>query len=84
MQIKDSTMSCAPTHISINFVNYLDYNISGVSGKITRADLMTQYPKVYEYVKWVEDNQYWAGTEMAGKVCLLGTGAKRKDMVEIV
>lgn len=79
MQLQNSTMVCMPTHISINFVNYLDNNISGASGKTTMSDLAYECPAVYEYVKWVEKHQYWAGTEYEGKIWYLGTGPKRSD-----
>jgi hypothetical protein len=69
--------------ISINFVNYIDHKITGVSGKMNLGDLKAQYPKVAEYVEWVEKTQYWAGTEYAGKVMLLGTGAKRSEIIEL-
>ena len=84
LQIKNSTMACMPNIISINFTNYLDHNISGKSGKMNFDELNQSWPKVAEYVKWVEENQYWAGTEYAGKVMLLGTGPKRSEMIELV
>ena len=83
LQIKNSTMACMPNVISINFVNYIDHSISGVSGKMNLGDLKAKYPKVAEYVEWVEKTQYWAGTEHAGKVMLLGTGAKRSEIIEL-
>lgn len=82
-QIQTSTMACMPTHISINFVNYLDPKITGMSGQITKKQL-EEFPKVLEYVKWVEANQYWANTEHAAKVALLGTGAKRSEILEVI
>jgi hypothetical protein len=83
LQIRNSTMACQPNVISINFVNYIDHKITGVSGKMNLGDLKAQYPKVAEYVEWVEKTQYWAGTEYAGKVMLLGTGAKRSEIIEL-
>lgn len=83
LQIRNSTMACMPNVLSINFVNYIDHSITGVSGKMSRGDLEAKWPKVAEYVKWVEENQYWAGTEHAGKVMLLGTGAKRSEIIEL-
>lgn len=83
LQIRNSTMACMPNVLSINFVNYIDHSISGVSGKMNMGDLKAQYPKVAEYVEWVEKTQYWAGTEHAGKVMLLGTGAKRSEIIEL-
>jgi hypothetical protein len=83
LQIRNSTMACQPNVISINFVNYIDHAITGVSGKMNLGDLKAQYPKVAEYVEWVEKTQYWAGTPYAGKVMLLGTGAKRSEIIEL-
>lgn len=83
LQIRNSTMACAPNAISINFANYLEAKIYGVRGKISRAELMAQWPKVAEFVSWVEENQYWAGTSHAGRVVLLGTGPKRSEMLEL-
>ncbi len=77
-------MACMPSVISLNFANYLDYNISGVRGKMTFGELHEKWPKVSEYVRWIEDNQFWANTQYAGKVRLVGTGAKRSEMIEIV
>ncbi len=84
LQIRNSTMACMPNVISINFVNYICDSISGISGKMKMSDLESKYPKVAEYVRWVEANQYWAGTEHAGKVMLLGTGAKRSEIIELI
>ncbi len=83
LQIRNSTMACMPNVLSINFVNYIDHSISGVSGKMSLGDLKAKWPKVAEYVEWVEKTQYWAGTEHAGKVMLLGTGAKRSEIIEL-
>jgi hypothetical protein len=83
LQLKNSTMVCMPTIISLNFVNYIDHSISGVSGKFSIEELSSKWPKVAEYVGWVNTNQYWANTEYAGKVMLLGTGAKRSEMIEL-
>lgn len=84
LQVRNSTMACMPDIISINFVNYIDHNISGVSGKWTKGQLKAEYPKVAEYVEWVEKVQFWAGTPNAGKVMLLGTGAKRAETIELI
>lgn len=84
LQIKNSTMACAPTLITLNFINYISHSISGARGQISRAELLAKWPKVAEYVSWVEENQYWAGTSQAGKVVLLGTGPKRSEMLELV
>jgi hypothetical protein len=83
LQVKNSTMACMPDIISINFVNYVDHSISGVKGKMTISELETKFPKVSEYVNWVDKTQFWAGTEHAGKVLLLGTGAKRSEIIEL-
>jgi adenylosuccinate synthase len=83
LQIKNSTMVCMPSVISINFANYLDHSISGINGKMGFNELAEKWPKVAEYVRWVEDNQYWAGTKYAGKVMLIGTGAKRSEIIEL-
>lgn len=84
LQIRNSTMACMPNIITVNFVNYLDYNISGATGEINKTELQRSYPKVYEYVEWLEQNQYWANTPYAGTVKLLGTGPQRHQMLEIV
>lgn len=84
LQVKNSTMACMPDIISINFVNYIDYTISGVSGKMTLEEVEAKWPKVAEYINWVDTNQYWAGTEYAGKIRLLGTGAKRSEIIELI
>jgi hypothetical protein len=83
MQLANSTMACMPDFISINFVNYLDASISNRSGQIEREALKAEHPKVAEFVKNVVDNQYWKGY-YAGRVCYLGTGPKRSDILEII
>lgn len=84
LQVRNSTMACMPDIISINFVNYIQHSISGISGKMTRAELGERFPKVAEYVQWVEQVQFWAGSEHEGVVKLLGTGAKRSEIIELV
>jgi len=82
-QLRNSTMSCMPTHITINFVNYLDASIEGVSGKMKYSELKDKYPKVAEFVKWTMLNQYWAKTQHMATVPYLGTGAKRSEYIEL-
>lgn len=84
LQVRNSTMACMPDIISINFVNYIQNSILGVSGKMTRIELGERFPKVAEYVSWVERVQFWAGTEHEGTVRLLGTGAKRSEIIELI
>lgn len=83
LQIKNSTMACMPDVISLNFANYLDSDIQGIKGKMSIGELEKCWPKVAEYVQWIENNQYWANTKHAGKVVLVGTGPKRSDMIEL-
>lgn len=83
LQVRNSTMACMPSVISLNFANYLDHKIEGVSGKMSLGDLKGNWPKVAEYVEWVEENQFWAGTRYAGRVLLIGTGPKRSEMIEL-
>jgi len=83
LQIRNSTMACMPNVIAVNFNDYLDHGIAGVGGKMTFGEVGERWPKVAEYVKWVEDNQYWAGTPNAAKVLFLGTGPKRSEMIEL-
>lgn len=84
IQLRNATMTCQPDVFSVNFVNYLDKEIAGKGGVISRSDLRGAYPKVWEFVQWVEANQYWAGTPYAGKVQLLGTGAKQSEIMLLV
>jgi hypothetical protein len=82
-QLKNSTMCCMPSHLSINFVNYLDRDIEGVSGNYKVSDLKNLWPKVYDFVKRVESEQYWSDKSHRAVVSLLGTGPKRRDMITL-
>jgi adenylosuccinate synthase len=83
IQLRTSTMSCMPTHITINFLNYLDANIAGVKGPMTMDDLR-EYPNVHEFVKWVNDTQFYQGVHQRAKIAYLGTGAKRSELIELI
>lgn len=84
IQLKNATMVCQPDIFSINFVNYLTKDISGISGKMTKNEICSKFPKVWDFIVWVEQNQYWFNTAYAGEVKLLGTGAKQSETIEIV
>jgi adenylosuccinate synthase len=81
-QLRNATMACMPQVVSVNFVNYLDYSIAGQSGRMTKEELRANWPKVAEYVDWVEANQFWQG-ERGGEVRMLGTGPKRSEIIII-
>lgn len=83
LQIKNATMCCMPTHITINFVNYLDKNIKGAKGKYSIELIKETFPKVYDFIKFVEDNQYYQDENKA-VVKYLGTGPRRSEIIEII
>lgn len=84
MQLKHITKIVQPTHIFLNFVNYLDPTIAGKSGQMSMDTLRNQHYEVWNMVQLINTEQYWVNTEYAGKVVLLGTGAKHSEVIEIV
>lgn len=83
MQLQHITKVVQPDFITINFVNYIDADIFGAMGKMTRKKLAMVYPKIAKLVSQVECDQYWAGTEFTGKVLWLGTGPKESQYIEL-
>jgi hypothetical protein len=82
-QLQTATMSCMPTHLFINFMNYIDPSIAGVSGSLSLDELKTSFPKAFDFISWVDNNQYWQNEHRA-KVALLGTGPKRSEIIVVV
>jgi adenylosuccinate synthase len=84
MQLRHITQTVAPTFISLNFVNYLDHGIWGKKGVWSRSVLQDLHPKVANFVKMVEESQYWVDTPQAGRVMWLGTGARRSEYIRLL
>lgn len=83
MQLKHCTKIAQPTHMTINFVNYVDSDCYGVFGNYTRKKLAAAFPAIAKLVARVECEQYWAGTPYAGKVVWLGTGPKESHYIQL-
>jgi len=79
MQYKLATMVIDPDLICLNFANYLESGIKDKSGEFTLDELGEEYPIVAEFVKVLNDNQYWG----SGKVNVLGTGAGLEHCIKI-
>lgn len=69
-----------PSDVFINFVNYLDPKIAGVSGLIDFEDLFKTYPVVARFVMSV--NNILRKT-CGAKVRLLGTGKFNHEIIQI-
>jgi adenylosuccinate synthase len=83
MQLRCITRTVQPTHISLNFVNYLDHSIINKGGVMTLGQLQNDHSKVADLVKVIEANQYWASTPFAAKVVWLGTGPADHHLIEL-
>lgn len=84
LQHKHITKVIQPDFITINFVNYVDANVYGAYGKMTRRQLSMAFPAIHKLVSKVECDQYWAGTPYAGKVVWLGTGPQESQYIELI
>lgn len=83
MQLQHITKIVQPTHITVNFVNYVDHKVSGAFGVWSRKKLALVHPKVMQLVTRIECEQYWAGTPYAAKVVWLGTGPRESQYIEL-
>jgi hypothetical protein len=84
MQLHHITKVVQPDFITINFVNYVDATIFGISGEYTRRELETCYPAVAALVRRVEQNQYFGGPVTGGIVVALGTGPANSHVIHLV
>jgi adenylosuccinate synthase len=83
LQLKHITKIVQPTHITLNFVNYLDPTIAGATGRMAKHILWEKHPEVHRLLRLIETEQYWAETTWGAKVVLLGTGPKMSDYLEL-
>lgn len=83
-QIHHATGICQPDFFAVNFANYLDSSISGMSARMTLQALESVSPSVAEFVREVESSQWWNMLQGQGKVKYIGTGPKSDEQIEIL
>ena len=82
-QWKHFTRVCAPSIVFITFANYLDCNIYGKRGMITLSTLKYRYPKIYNFVTKLMDEQYWVATPLQIREWYLSTSPRSHDIMKI-
>lgn len=79
-QINFESSIIDPTDVFINFVNYLDPNIAGVSGLFDFEDIYNMFPKVGSFILEINDI---LRKSCGARVRLLGTGKFNHEIIEI-
>ena len=82
-QWRRATQILQPTHLFVNYVNYLDHTIVDYPWKgISMTELRFRFPKVCHFVEDILASQYWEG-ENAIQEVYLGTGADSTDYLHL-
>lgn len=84
MQLEHITSIIQPDYISLNFANYFDARLLGSRGVMSLREFNDLSPKVASLIREIEQHQAYAGTSMAAKVVLIGTGPAHSDYIRLV